>query len=178
VGTDRINHWLSLAANVGVIAGIAFLVMEIRQNRDIATTQMRLDVSSVWRSIDEKRQDASFALVYEKSILQPTELSLKEIIQLDAYYMGVIDQMMNSEQLAATGLSRFHLPDAAKDVAEVYFSNEFAQAWWRQTSRNFAGREFKEFMDEAVEAVSDQGSQEFYEGIQRNLGGDSEVLTN
>ena len=172
--TDRISHWLSLAANLGVIAGIAFLVLEIRQNRDIATTQMRLDVSAVWRSIDGKRQDASFAQIYEKSILRPTELSFREIIQLDAYYMGVIDQMLNSAQMSAAGLKPGQLHDAAKEVANVYFSNEFAQAWWQQTSQSWSGLEFKKIMDEAVEAVSDQRNQEFFGGIQRRLANHSE----
>lgn len=176
--TNRISHWLSLAANLGVIAGIAFLVLEIRQNRDIATTQIRLDVSAVWRSIDEKRQDESFAQVYEKSILRPTELSLTEIIQLDAYYMGVIDQMLNTAQTSAAGLSRMELHDAAADVAHVYFSNAFAQAWWQQTSRSSPGLVIKEIMDEAVGAASDQRNQKFYEGIQRSLAQQSETDTN
>jgi hypothetical protein len=178
VGIDRISHWLGIAANLGVIAGIVFLVFEIRQDRDIATTQIRLDVSAVWRSIDEKRQEESFAQVYEKSILRPTELSLREIIQLDAYYMGVIDQMLNSVQTSATGLSRMQLHDAAAEVAHVYFSNEYAQAWWQQTSQDSPGLEFKEIMDEAVGAVSDQRNQKFYEGIQRRLAKHSETGSN
>ena len=161
-----------------MIAGIAFLVMEIRQNREIATTQIRLDVSAVWRSIDEKRLDESFVQVYEKSILRPTELSLKEIIQLDAYYVGVIDQMLNAVQTSAAGLSRNQLHDAANEVAHVYLSNKFAQAWWQQTSQSSPGLEFREIMDEAVEAVSDQRNQKFYEGIQRRLAEHSEVDTN
>lgn len=176
--TDRVSHWLSLAANLGVIAGIAFLVLEMRQNRDIATTQMRLDVSAVWRSIDGQRQDGSFAQVYEKSILRPTELSFREIIQLDAYYMGVIDQMLNSAQMSAAGLHRLRLHDAANDIAIVYFSNEFAQAWWQQTSQHWPDLEFKEIMDEAVEAVGEQGNQAFYEGIQRRLEKHAEIDAN
>ena len=176
--TDRISHWLSLAANLGVIAGIAFLVLEIRQNRDIATTQMRLDVSAVWRSIDGKRQDASFAQIYEKSVLRPAELSFREIIQLDAYYMGVIDQMLNSVQMSAAGLHRLRLHDAANDIAHVYFSNEFAQAWWQQTSESSPSLEFREIMDEAVGAVSARRNQEFYEGIQRRLAEHSEIGAN
>jgi hypothetical protein len=30
---DKLNSWLSLAANVGVVAGIVFLAIEIRQNQ-------------------------------------------------------------------------------------------------------------------------------------------------
>lgn len=29
---ESINHWVTLVANIGVIAGIVFLVLEIQQN--------------------------------------------------------------------------------------------------------------------------------------------------
>ena len=176
--TDRINHWLSLVANLGVIAGIAFLALEIRQDRDIAKTQIRLDVAAAWRSIDEQRQDASFALIFEKSILRPMELSFTEIIQLDAYYMGVLDQMITSGQMSRAGLSESQLQDAANELAHVYFSNEYAQAWWHQTRLDWIGGAMVEIMDEAVGGVSNQGRKERYEGIQRNLAQRSEAAPN
>jgi hypothetical protein len=32
---DRLNKWLTLGANLGVLVGIILLVMEIRQNQEI-----------------------------------------------------------------------------------------------------------------------------------------------
>ena len=34
--SDRLNRWLTLAANVGVLAGLIFLVVEIRHTNDLA----------------------------------------------------------------------------------------------------------------------------------------------
>jgi len=48
---DRLNQWLALAANVGVIAGIIFLVYEIRVNTDAvrsANYAAYNDVSAAW----------------------------------------------------------------------------------------------------------------------------------
>ncbi len=36
ISMDRTNQWLSLVANVGVIASLLFLGYEIRQNTNIA----------------------------------------------------------------------------------------------------------------------------------------------
>ena len=33
--TEKINRWLTLLANIGVVAGIVFLAVEIRQNQAI-----------------------------------------------------------------------------------------------------------------------------------------------
>ncbi len=39
--TDRLNHRLTLAANIGVIVGIVFLVLELRQNTQMTMAQSR-----------------------------------------------------------------------------------------------------------------------------------------
>ena len=39
--SDKLNKWLTLVANVGVIAGIVFLAIEIRQNSDAIRAQTR-----------------------------------------------------------------------------------------------------------------------------------------
>jgi hypothetical protein len=38
---DNLNKWLALAANVGVIAGIIFLAIEIQQNTEMMRSQTR-----------------------------------------------------------------------------------------------------------------------------------------
>lgn len=43
--SDRLNKWLTLAANIGVIAGIVFLVLELRQNTELMRAQSRTEMS-------------------------------------------------------------------------------------------------------------------------------------
>jgi len=38
---DKVNKWLSLTANIGVIVGIAFLAVELNQNNDLMASQDR-----------------------------------------------------------------------------------------------------------------------------------------
>jgi hypothetical protein len=42
---DRLNRWLSLAASLGVLAGIVLLVFELEQNREMMRAQTRNEVS-------------------------------------------------------------------------------------------------------------------------------------
>jgi hypothetical protein len=44
--TDRLNRWLSLGANVGVLTGILLLVFELDQNRAMMRAQTRNELSS------------------------------------------------------------------------------------------------------------------------------------
>ena len=60
--TKRLNDWLTLAANLGVIAGIAFLAFEIRQSNRIALvaneTDIRKSYSEFARDVFSNRNSA------------------------------------------------------------------------------------------------------------------------
>ena len=42
---NKVNHWLTLGANIGVLVGIALLVVELEQNREMIRAQTRNDIS-------------------------------------------------------------------------------------------------------------------------------------
>jgi hypothetical protein len=43
--TNRLNRWLTLGANFGVLFGIILLIVELDQNRDMIRAQTRNDIS-------------------------------------------------------------------------------------------------------------------------------------
>ena len=45
VDSDRVNRWLALGANIGVLIGIALLIVELNQNRDMMRAQTRNEIS-------------------------------------------------------------------------------------------------------------------------------------
>mgnify|MGYP001555503669 CR=1 FL=1 len=172
VDSDRVTRFLSLAANVGVIVGIVFLVLEMRQTSAIATAQVRLEYSAGWRSVDESRQDESFSEVITKSIENPEKLSLSEVVQLDAYYSGILDQMLSAQTARSTGLVDGPFSEIANTVGAIYFSDEFARSWWKQVRSDWSsppGNEFQEVMDEAIISGELGRAQRIYEGIQDEL---------
>ncbi len=172
VDSDRVTRWLTLAANIGVIVGIVFLVLEMRQNSAIATAQVRLEYAAGWRSVDESRQDESFAEVLTKSIEKPEELSRNEVVQLDAYYSGVLDQMFSAQIASTAGLRERTFADVAKTIGAIYFSNEFARSWWAQVRSDWSSppeNEFQKIMDEAIITGELGRARKIYEGIQNDL---------
>jgi hypothetical protein len=42
---DRLNRWLTLGANIGVLTGILLLVFELNQNREMTIAQTRSEIS-------------------------------------------------------------------------------------------------------------------------------------
>ena len=45
MGPDKLNRWLTLGANVGVLIGLLLLVVELRQNQEMMRAQTRHDLS-------------------------------------------------------------------------------------------------------------------------------------
>lgn len=43
--TDRLNRWLTLGANIGVLLGIILLVVELGQNHEMMRAQIRNEIS-------------------------------------------------------------------------------------------------------------------------------------
>jgi len=45
VDSDRLNRWLTLGANIGVLVGIILLIVELNQNRQMMQAQTRNELS-------------------------------------------------------------------------------------------------------------------------------------
>ena len=66
---DSLNKWLMLVANVGVIAGIFFLGIEINQNRELMQAQIRHELSQgAIDTILREAVDLETAAIYLKGV--------------------------------------------------------------------------------------------------------------
>ena len=45
MNSDRLNRWLTLGANLGVLVGILLLIVELQQNREMMRAQTRNEIS-------------------------------------------------------------------------------------------------------------------------------------
>lgn len=86
--TNKLNKWLTLAANFGVIAGILFLVLELRQNSELMRAQSRTEMS----------QDVIGLLTMNVN---------------DAAYVDTIFRGLNGEELTDIEQEQFYRTQAA-----------------------------------------------------------------
>lgn len=56
---DDINRWLTLCANLGVIAGIVFLALELRQNQRMVMAQTRNEIARASIEMQQFNQEPS-----------------------------------------------------------------------------------------------------------------------
>ena len=149
--SDRLNRWLTLGANIGVLVGIIVLAVEIRQNSDLARLQFLDDRRTTWQQGELVVFGDSIAEVWEKSVLNPESLSLAETRILDAY---LAFQLTNSERVF--GLERAGLLEVGatqqwmQSELPFFFDTEFAKTWWEIEGRTSWGDEFVRLADPII----------------------------
>ena len=144
-----------------VVAGLLLVAYQINQATSIASAQARADYSAGWRSVDGSRQSEKFAQVLAKSIHNPNDLTPGEILELDGYYIGVIDQLQSAQVNWEAGVRASDWQVSVDSVAVLYFGNEFSHLWWNYTKDGYAAagnEQFVAIIDEAIKNT-DSGRQ-------------------
>ena len=108
---DKLNAWLTLIANFGVIAGLIFLAYEIRQN----TTQLRAEASySISEALSLQNAgiygDPVFADIKIRGETDFHSLNQVEREQFVAYQFDRINLAIHYSVLRDEGLTDVHFP--------------------------------------------------------------------
>ena len=135
MSTDRVNRWLTLAANLGVIVGIIFLVIEINQSTVTTRAEMFSSFQDEWIAIDLSWQNKEFAEAWAKAIENPEELTLTEMVQLNGFMWSYMDHITTYETFWDLGVFEEPQPSLEviiADTVHIFMGNKFSQAWWAE----------------------------------------------
>ena len=159
-----------------IIGGLVLVAYQIEQSTQIARAQIRNDYASSWIDIDTNRQSESLSTVLAKSLNNADTLTLTEMIQLDGYYSGIIDQMYSASVQFKNGLRKGSYEDlnmTFNNIANTYFGNMYAQAWWSESKKLWLlpnnESNFVYSIDKAIIAVDPNRMNNFYSSIKQSL---------
>ncbi len=92
MNAEYVNKWLTLLANIGVLVGIVFLVLEIQQSNRIALATTEMSIHDKHQSMNEiVLADDNVAELLVKARTPNAELSAVEIEKLSAYIYASIN---------------------------------------------------------------------------------------
>ncbi len=123
------RSWFEIGSVLVLVGGLVLVSTQIKQSTDITRVQLETSVTQSWRMVDSTRQSEEFAKVLAKSIERPQDLTLAEFFELDAYYLGVLDQVEIIATHLESGYRDATLENTFANNAEIYFGNAFAKAW-------------------------------------------------
>jgi len=159
VNGDRLNRWLTLAANVGVLVGIVFLALEIRQNSDHLALQLEFDqpTQKIFE-INRDLMDSGVASVLAKAIETPEELTFEEGLVAASFVMNNLNEWEDRYLIHKAGLAG--VVDWQRHIREnIHWTlgNRFAMEIYTSNRSAFEA-EFVEYVDSLVGEVSNKAT--------------------
>jgi hypothetical protein len=165
----RTRNIVEATGVISVVAGLLLVAYQINQANNFASAQARAEFSAGWRSVDSTRQSDNFAEVLAKSIYHPDELTPGEILELDAYYTGVLDQIQSAKANWEAGVRSSHWQVTVDFLAPTYFGNEFSRSWWNFAKAEYAkgeGEQFVATIDAAIKVAEPDRQKRLIEALQ------------
>ncbi len=145
--SDRLNKWLTLSANLAVVAGIIFLGLELRQNNRLLQQQAGIVYFHNRVVLSEAlMQNSDLAGIYLKAS-NNEELSDVESLRIRRFYTrlfrGFEWEYMQQRDGLITLLRADQWPNFINE-------NKYARETWEQFSKTHASVDFVRFMDEII----------------------------
>ncbi len=105
MNADKLNDWLGIAANLGVILGIVFLVIEINQSTRATAAAASDSVTSGYLELSLPiMTDKQVARTFALGLFQPEALADDEAVQFSMYLRHLVNQHLRMRELARQGL--------------------------------------------------------------------------
>ena len=165
------RSWFEIGSVLVLVGGLVLVATQIKQSTDITKVQLDTSVQQNWRTVDATRQSEEFAKVLAKSIERPQDLTLADFFELDAYYLGVLDQLEAVATHVESGYREGTLENTFANNAETYFGNAFAKAWVnrhysKQTNLN---DNWVQILLAAIQHVDSGGIEAKYRGVLQDI---------
>jgi len=154
---SQLNEWLTLGANLGVLVGIVFLIIEVRQNTELHRSDSRKaiisnDQTSLLVALDHHD---IFKKLSEKEILSPED-------QYKLSFIFAID-LRNREfeyfQYKSGSLDE-NTWKSYKDLILMNHATERGRVWWDKVGRGIVNPNFGEMVDDMLEKHPNNGTWE------------------
>lgn len=172
---DRLQRWLTLAANLGVLVGLVLVILEINQNTQLARAAYRSEGNIVMNQVWATVMGDGIAEVIEKSVVSPKEMTHRDFIAMDAYLFPSINMIYRDYQLAMEGLYTSADWKASVDLyVHWYLANPFGKAWWEEEAREFFPPEFSAYVDQQIALGGRRDHHTYWLDIRKRLMEESE----
>ena len=153
---DRVNRWLTLVANLGVLLGLIVLIVEVRQNASLTRAAMDQQKNNFLAEIEFNIAKPEMSAIWVKAIRTPEALSDTEVQAAGSILVSVMlqwDQMflMRDAGLISDARVRQHI----SNTAPFYFGSRFAKHWWAMQAPGWEGTAMQRDAAPIVDAVDE-----------------------
>ena len=171
MNSDRLSGWLSLGANLGVVAGLALVLLQMNQNESLLRIQILNQYFDSYIAADTAFAGENLPAIWEKSAVAPEDLSLADMRALEAQTFSPVTRWISLYRLSESGIAEESLwKDQVALDAGYYFGTPYGRAWWQHYSAvlddSFLPPALKDVIDETLAGSSSHLVENGYRSIQ------------
>ena len=129
--------WKDVAEFVGIIAIVAsllFVGLQLQQDRQLARAELGSNANEFMGVVDLGMSDPEVGRVWAKMLVSPQDLSVAEMVQVDGILRSAYVMMLRECYLVVMEVFA-ECETLVGVVAKNYFSNRYAQTWWRHSHK-------------------------------------------
>lgn len=168
----KLNRWLVLGANVGVIVGLILVLLQMKQNEELLRVQVTNEYFESYIAAETSFAGENLPAIWQKSVEEPENLSIAEMRAMEAQTFAPLSRWINLYRLAEAGIidESFWKSQVALDTP-FYFSSPYGKAWWEFFGErfpiSFLPIELKDEINKNLATASDNEMLTSFEEIQK-----------
>ena len=147
---NKLNQWLTLGANIGVVIGLALLIYEINQNTQMMQAQINQNRTDTSLSEQQAIYNSEYIPEMVMKIKNKEKLSEEELIRHEAYFRAFNRNMDNQIWQYNHGYLGENIPYSVKRAVRIVIGgNEPGIAAWDETKQTYTS-EYVAFVEDAI----------------------------
>jgi len=148
--SERLERWISLGANIGVLAGIVFLAIEIQQNTETTRAQMIQSRAEIAVVLAAETFNSEYIPTIIAQDLSVEDLSAEDRFRLNTWVRASLRNQDNNFQQYNQGLLGDHMPQAVRGAAiNIIMGNPTGRQYWENSKGGYSA-DFVAFIDAAL----------------------------
>ena len=165
---DRLGGSLAVLANIGVIAGLVLLAVELRQNSQVVRAEAVASLLAGQSSAETAFMGDDTAAAMATALVAPEDLTDEEILQMWAYLNTAVISAEQTYSMYSLGLATEEDRESAAKKAADWISFPFGRIWWGEIKTNFP-TSLATDIDAALQDLNPNYLQRQFEGMRRGL---------
>ena len=164
------TSWKDIAETIGIIAIVSSLIfvgLELQQDRALTRAQLGSNANEFMAEVDLGMSSQDVGQVWAKMLQSPEDLSVAEMAQLDGILRSAYTMMLRECYLVIMDVFS-ECRTLVELVAKNYFSNEYAQAWWRHANKP-GDYDSGDVIGEIITSVGASGNLSLHESVKSDL---------
>jgi len=147
---DKVNEWLTLTANLGVLVGILFLAVEIRQNTEMLETQINQSRAAQAMTEAQSIYNSDHLPALLVRVRSGADLTSEEAVRYRSLFRAFNRNFDNQLRQFSQGLLGENIPRSLKQaILDEIASSRVALDEWERTKFIYRD-EYVEFVDAAL----------------------------